>query len=35
MKSIKDAVAGQGTNDDPRTRLEPEDGGNRETRHHH
>ena len=34
MKRIKDAVASQGTNDDPATPLEPDDGRNYETRHH-
>ena len=35
VKCIKDAVASEPTNDDPRARLEPHDGGNGETRHHH
>jgi hypothetical protein len=34
MKGIKDAVPSQRTNDDPWTRLEPDDGRNHETRHH-
>ena len=34
MNGIKDAVGGEPTNDDPRTRLEPDDGGDREAAHH-
>src|SRR5918994_3578226 len=35
MNGIKNAMAGQGHNDDPRARLEPGDGRSRVQRHHH
>src|SRR5688500_20208802 len=35
MNGIKDAVAGQRYNDDPRVRFEPSNSRSREQRHHH